>query len=271
MSEDDIAFVAGLAAARAGLRVDPDKSYLVESRLAPLARRERFGAVADLVRALREEGDERLLTAAVEAMAPGETSFFRDRGTLERLWREVVPELARRRPQGPVRIWSAGCATGQEIYSFAMLQAEAPAPTGKVELFASDLSERALERARSGIYSSFEVQRGLSARQLVRHFENRDERFQLARPLRQDVRWRRVNLMEDLAPLGSFDVVLCRYVLGGLTAEAQAQVLERLAGVVAPNGILVLGEGETAASPKFAPFPTFGGVFTRLGDVSVAA
>ena len=270
MSPLDRDFLAELAAVRAGLRVDVDRPYLIESRMAPLARREGFAAVAELVQALCDQPDERLVTATVEALACSETRFFRERPVLERLWREVVPELARRR-EGPVRIWSAGCAAGQEIYSLAMLQAEAPAPTGRVELFASDLSERLLERARSGLYSSIEVQQGLSARQLVRHFENRDDRFQLVRGLRQEVRWRRVNLLEDLRPLGAFDVVLCRHVLGGLTETAQRRVLEGLAGAVAPDGVLVLGESERAASPMFAPFPTFGGVFVRARDVRAAA
>lgn len=270
MSPEDRAFLADLAAARAGLRVDADRPYLIESRLAPLARRETFASVDELVQALRDAADERLVQASVEALAPCETRFFRDRAVFERLWREVVPELARRR-EGPVRIWSAGCATGQEVYSIAMLQAEQPAPTGRVELFASDLSERLLERARSGLYSSFEVQQGLTARQLVRHFENREDKFQLLRPLRQEIRWRCVNLLDDLSPLGGFDVVLCRHVLGSLTEGARQRVLESLAGVVSPDGVLVLGEGETAASPKFQPFPTFGGVFLRARDVKAAA
>jgi chemotaxis protein methyltransferase CheR len=271
MTPDACAFIAELCAARAGLKVDPDKSYLIESRLAPVARRENFASVADLVGALRQLGDEPLVKAAVEAMAPSETSFFRDRAVFEHLWREVVPELARRSGDGVVRIWSAGCAAGQEIYSLAMLQAEAPAPTGKVEFFASDLSESALERARAGIYSSFEIQRGLTARQLVRHFDNRDERFQLVRSVRQAVRWRRVNLLDDLAPIGAFDIVLCRYVLGTLTEEASRHVLTQLAGAVAPGGVLVLGEGEGAASSHFTPFPASGGLYTRDRDISAAA
>ena len=270
MTAEDRVFLAELAAARAGLKVDADKAYLIESRLAPLARREGFASLPELIQALRGEADERLAAAAVEALASSETRFFRERAALQRLWREVVPELARRR-DGPVRIWSAGCASGQEIYSLAMLQAEAPAATGRVELFASDLSERLLERARSGLYTGVEVQQGLSARQLVRHFENRDDGFQLVRALRQEVRWRRVNLLEDLGPLGTFDVVLCRHVLGGLTAAARRRVVEALAGVVAPDGVLVLGEGEEAASASFAPFPTFGGVFVRGREVRAAA
>ncbi|MDB5445029.1 MAG: cheR [Phenylobacterium sp.] len=272
MTPQDCALIAELCAGRAGLRVDPDKPYLIESRLAPLARREGFACVADLVGTLRPRAEDRLADAVAEAMAPGETGFFRDRAVLERLWRDVAPELARRRSDGVVRIWSAGCATGQEIYSLAMLQAEAPAPTGKVELFASDLSERRLERAQAGLYSNFEVQRGLAARRLVRHFETRGEHFQLAKPLRQAVRWRRVNLLDDLSALGAFDVVLCRYVLGALTPAARARVIERLAGVVAADGVLVLGCGEEApASAGFAAHAALDGVFVREQEVRAAA
>jgi chemotaxis protein methyltransferase CheR len=271
MTEDDLAFLADLAASRAGLRLDVGRAYLVESRLAPAGRRETFGSVDDFVQALRADNDERLLTAAVEALGASETRFFRDPEIFERLWLDVVPELARRRPDGAVRIWSAGCSTGQEIYSLAMLQAEQPAPTGKVELFASDLSERLLERARAGLYSSFEVQRGLSARRLVRHFENRDDQFQLARRVRQAVRWRRVNLLDDLSPLGTFDVVLCRNVLSGLAAPARERVLESLAGVVAPGGVLILGLNEAAASEKFAALPAFEAGFSAARDASAAA
>jgi len=270
MTPEDREFLAELCAERAGLRVDPEKAYLIESRLAPVARREGFAAVAELVKALREGPDERLAMVCVEAMAPSETGFFRDRAVLEHLWRKVVPDLARRRPDGVVRIWSAGCATGQEIYSFAMLQAEAPAP-GKVELFASDLSERLLDRARLGLYTSFEVQRGLSARRLTRHFENRDDNLQLAKPLRQQVRWRQVNLLDDLAALGAFDIVLCRYVLGGLTPAARVRVAERLAGAVAADGVLVLGAGEETSASSFMPDSEVRGVFHHTRDIRVAA
>jgi chemotaxis protein methyltransferase CheR len=270
MTPEDRLFMAELAAERAGLAIDPDKAYLIESRLGPVARRESFGSVADLVATVRERADDRLAGACVEALAPSETRFFRDRGVFEHLWREVVPEIARRRSDDMVRIWSVGCGAGQEIYSLAMLQAEAPAPTGRVELFASDLSERQLDRARLGAYSSFEVQRGLSARQLVRHFENRDEHFQLAKPLRQAVLWRRVNLTEDLTPLGAFDLVLCRYVLAGFTAAARARTAAKLADLVAPGGALVLGQDETLATEGFAPGAA-GGVFRKADTARAAA
>jgi chemotaxis protein methyltransferase CheR len=262
--------VAKLCAERAGLRVDPEKPYLIESRLGPLARRDGFGSVADLIEALQPGADERLAVATVEAMAPAETAFFRDRAVFDQLWREQIPALARTRPDGVVRVWSAGCAAGQEIYALAMLQADAPAPTGRVELYASDFSERLLERARAGIYSSFEVQRGLAARELVRHFENHEGRFQLNRRLRQAVRWRPVNLLDDLTALGAFDVVLCRYVMSGLTPEAQVRVSRRLQAAVAPGGLLALGLDETLHATE--GFETVApGVLRRAAEVRAAA
>jgi chemotaxis protein methyltransferase CheR len=241
-------FLAELCLVRAGFKVDPEKSYLIDSRLAPIARREGFGSLADFVQAVRVRGEERLVWAAVEAMAMGETGFFRDPAVFDTLAAEVLPELARARGGAPVRVWSAGCAAGQEIHSLAMLLAEQPEVPPKVELFASDISEHGLEKAQAGLYSQFEVQRGLPARQLVRHFEKRGDLFALTPRVRQMTRWRRVNLMDSFADLGQFDLILCRNVLSGLAAFAQARVLEGLAAALAPGGRLVLGRGETAGA-----------------------
>jgi chemotaxis protein methyltransferase CheR len=265
-------FISRLCAERAGLRVDPTKAYLVESRLGPVARREGFGSVSELVTALKERHDDTQVWAAVEAMTLPDTAFFREPGLLERLWSDVVPTLARRQG-GEIRIWSAGCASGQEIYSLAMLMEEA-APLGvQVELFASDLSDRQLEKAQAGLYSQFEVQRGLSARRLVRHFEKRDDLFQLSRRVRQHVRWRRVNLIEDISRLGQFDMVLCRHVLGGLTHSARAQAADSLAAALRPGGVLVL-DREVAglvATPALQPMTGLGGVYTAVSVERAAA
>jgi chemotaxis protein methyltransferase CheR len=263
----DREFIASLCAAKAGLKVAVDRDYLLESRLAPVARREGFESTAELVQALRERADERQVWAVTEAMGQGDTAFFRDREVLEDLWSKVVPALG-----GSVRVWSAGCATGQEIYSLAMLLEEQRPEGAKVELFASDLSERMLEKAQSGFYSQFEVQRGLSARRLVRHFEQKDEAFVLSRRVRQHVRWRRVNLMEDLARLGGFEVVLCRNVLPGLTEAAQERVREQLARAVSPGGVLVLGAGETLPTQGgWVPVASLPGVYRILGGRRAAA
>ncbi|HET6971714.1 MAG TPA: CheR family methyltransferase, partial [Phenylobacterium sp.] len=192
----DCMFVAALCLARAGLKVDAEKSYLMESRLAPVARREGYSSPEEFVGVLRDRADDRQCWAAVEAMALTESEFFRDRAVFDALASQVLPALAQARAGDTIRVWSAACGAGQEIYSLAMLLADAPPMAAKVELFASDLSERCLEKAQTGIYSQFEVQCGLPARTLVRHFEKRGEAFALSPRIRQAVRWRRVNLLD---------------------------------------------------------------------------
>jgi len=246
VTPQDRELVARLCADRAGLRVDPDKGYVLENRLGPVARREGFASVHEFVSAVRDRDEERLIWAAVEAMSPAETTFFREPATFDRIVGEALPELARRREGGTLRLWAAACGAGQEVYSLAMALDES-APAGvTIEIFASDLSDRRLEKAQAGLYSQFEVQRGLSARRLVRHFESRDDSFVLSPRVRQMVRWRRVNLMEDLGRLGQFDLVLCRNLLGYLLEDARARVLAGLQGALAPGGWLVLGETEAA-------------------------
>ena len=241
----DLAFVSALCLQQAGLKVDADKFYLIESRLAPVARREGFDTPESFIETLRLRGDARMAWAAVEAMALPEPEFFRDRVVFQQLSETVLPELARARGGEPLRVWSAACGTGQEIYSLAMMLADDPGVAGRVELFGSDLSERSLEKAQAGIYSQFEVQRGLPARTLVRHFEKIGESFVLSPRIRQMVRWRRVNLLDDLGRGGQFDLVLCRGVLHQLSSEAQDKVLDHLAGALAPGGRLVLGLKDT--------------------------
>ena len=163
----------------------------------------------------------------------------------------VVSEVDARRHLGregrPLRVWAAACGTGQEVYSLAMLLAEQPMTGSPIELTGSDLCERRLEKAQSGLYSQFEVQRGLSAHRLVRHFENAEDGFVLSPRLRQQVRWRRLNPLEDLRRMGQFDLVLCRNLAAALTEAAREQVLANLAAALAPGGFLVLGRGEQAA------------------------
>lgn len=269
MTPQDRELIAQLCAERAGLRVDPDKSYLLENRLGPVARREGFGSVHEFVCAVRDRDEDRLIWAAVEAMSPAETAFFRDPQAFGHIMDEVLPELARRREGATLRLWAASCGTGQEVYSLAIALAEAGPPGVTFEVFASDLCERRLEKAQAGVYSQFEVQRGLSARRLVRHFEGLDDGFVLSPQIRQTVRWRRVNLMEDLKRLGQFDLVLCRNFLGYLDAAARTRVLKNLEGAVAPGGSLVLGAGETA--PALAASSDRPGFFSRAGAARAAA
>ena len=269
----DHAFLSSLCLARAGLRLDADKSYLIESRLGPVARREGYATPETFIEVLRQGGDERLSWAAVEAMLLPETEFFRDRRVFRHLVDVILPALAGGRGDQPVRVWNAACGTGQEIYSLAMLLADAPALRGRVELYASDLSERSLEKAQAGIYSQFEVQRGLPARLLVRHFEKRGEAFQISPRIRQMVRWRRVNLYDDITRLGRFEMVLCRNLMTSLTDEAQPRVMRALASAVRQGGALVLGPDEAVDGPVLGLKAVVGapGLYNRIPDLRRAA
>jgi chemotaxis protein methyltransferase CheR len=246
VTRQDLQQVAALCAEHAGLRVDPEKEYLIENRLGPVARREGFGSIPDLLQAVRDRGDERLVWAVVEGMSPAETAFFRDPSSLDQAIGHALADLARRGEGQTLRIWVAACGAGQEIYSVAMLLDEHARPGVTIDLCASDLSDRRLEKARSGVYSQFEVQRGLPAQRLVRHFEKRDDSFVIVQRLRQAVRWRRVNVLEDLSQLGPFDLVFCRNVLGGMLEAGRTQALRNLRKVLTPEGYLVLGLGEAA-------------------------
>ena len=261
MTPEDFDYVSGLARAQAGLELKRDSAFFADTRLAAVARRAGEASVDALVARLRLEDDAGLAKSAVEALASQETSFFRDRAVFDRLQNEVFPLLATRRGGRPLRIWSAGCATGQEIYSVA-LGAEAAGPIApKLELYASDLSERALQKAKSGLYSHFEVQRGLPIRALLSAFEKADDLWRISARLRQGVRWAQMNLIDDLSRMGPFDVVLCRNVLSLLTPEAAASTLERLEATLVPDGCLVLGSGERLTPP--AAFEGSGGLYLR--------
>ncbi len=159
MTPRDREYVAALCAEKAGLRVDAEKEYLLENRLGPVARREGFASVHELVQAVRDRGEDRQVWAVVEAMSPAETAFFRDPGTFDLLASHTLADLAASRPGGTLRIWSAACGAGQEIYSLAMMLDERPPPGVRVELHGADLCERRLEKAQAGLYSQFEVQR----------------------------------------------------------------------------------------------------------------
>ena len=267
MTSEDMDLLAALGRARAGLAVDVDKTYVVESRLAPLARREGFDSIEAMLAALRAKREERLIWAVVEALTFNETSFFRDRDVFAHLRDCVLPTLSRARRDQPIRIWSAACSTGQEVYSLAMAAGESREvePGAKFEFFGSDLSERCLEKAQSGLYTQFEIQRGLPIKQLVEHFANQDDTWEISPRIRQSVRWKRINLLSDLSSLGRFDVILLRHVLAGIDAALHGRVIESLAARLADDGVLVLSPDDALTGPAATLFEASdqAGVFAR--------
>jgi chemotaxis protein methyltransferase CheR len=257
---DEVEFVAEIARAGAGLLVDREKVYLIESRLGPVARREGFGSIREMLVCARQRREQKLMWAVIEAMASGETCFFRERPAFDRLRQEVLPALAQADAVGPIRIWSAGCSTGQEAYSLAFLVEEAGAAvlSRGVDILGSDISECALEKAQAGLYTQFEVQRGMPIRLLLRHFERREELWTLSPRMRAMVRWRRVNLATDCVSVGRFDVIFCRNVLSGMETTARAKAMDQLGKALSPGGYLALGAGENAAG--------LGDAYVPLGD-----
>jgi len=272
---DEIEIIRRIVQARSGMVIDPDKTYRIETCLSPVARREGFADISEMVRDIQTKRDNALMWAVTEALANTETSFFRDRAPFQQFREEILPELAIARDGAPIRIWSAGCSTGQEPYSLAMIVEDEASkyPGLKTELFGSDLSERCLEKAQSGLYTQFEVQRGLPIRLLVRHFEKNDETWALNPRIRQAVRWRRVNLLADLTGLGEFDVIFCRNVVSSLDRDVAARVLEQLAAALPEDGRLVLGIEETASDFTDALRPLSGrrGVYAPNLDRRKAA
>jgi len=242
----DLDALSELVRVRSGQVLRGDRAFYVETRLAPLARRQGAVSVTALVEQFRGTGDELLARGLVEALAVGETAFFRDPAVFRDLAEVVLPELAARRPGGGLRLWSAGCSTGQEPYSLAILLAE---PTRGLEsmraaILGSDLSERALEKARAGLYTQFEVQRGLPIRMMLKHFAKVDDAWRVSDRLREAVRWGRLNLLDDFSRIGRVDVILCRHVLSQMDPSVRFSVLERLSAALADDGCLVCGAGE---------------------------
>jgi chemotaxis protein methyltransferase CheR len=272
---DEIEIIRRIVQARSGMVINPDKTYRIETCLAPVARREGFADISEMVRDIQAKRDNDLMWTVTEALANTETAFFRDRAPFQQFREEILPELAVARDGAPIRIWSAACSTGQEPYSLAMIVDDEASkyPGLKIELFGSDLSERCLEKAQSGLYTQFEVQRGLPIRLLVRHFEKDEETWRLSPRIRQSVRWRRVNLLADLTGLGQFDVIFCRNVISGLDREVARRVLDQLAAVLPEDGRLILGIEETASDYTDALRPVQGrrGVYAPNPEFRQAA
>ena len=267
MKPADFDFIASMVNERSGLVLSADKSYLVESRLAPIARRDGFPSIDDLVSAIRLRRDAKLIDCVVDAMTTNETFFFRDKTPFDIFEQTVLPELVARKRGGTIRIWCAAASTGQEPYSLAMV-AEAMGPRlggCKLEILATDISERCLEKAKAGIYTQFEVQRGLPIQMLLKHFKKEGDAWKIDDRLKTNIRFRPMNLLDDFRGLGRFDVIFCRNVLIYFDARTKKQVLERMSSQVEGPGYLLMGAAETVlgVTDTFKPIAGQRGLYVR--------
>jgi chemotaxis protein methyltransferase CheR len=266
MTPDDFAYLAEFLRRRSGLLLPSHKSHLIEGRLAPVARRFGFRNINSLVRELRHARYP-LARAVTEAMTTNESSFFRDRAGFDLFRNIVLPELvAARAGEKRLRIWSAACAAGQEAYSIAMLldDAKLVAQGWSVDLIATDLSSDSVARAELGVYSQYEVQRGLSPEGLRKHFTQEGSNWRVNDSLRRMISFHPFNLLDSYGWLGDVDVVFCRNVLMYLDHKTKMSVLDKLADTLSPDGTLLLGHLETTVGLTTAFVPAHApGLYVR--------
>jgi len=270
LSEAKYRFLAAEVKKRSGLVLGPEKGYLIESRLAPLARAEGMTGPEAIVDAMMR-GDQRLSAAASEALATHETFFFRDKTPFELFSDVMAPALRQARGGRAFKIWCAAASTGQEPYSLAMLIREMNGIDASI--LATDMCAHVLEKAKAGLYSQFEVQRGLAIQRLVQHFDQSGDSWRVKPELRQMIRYETGNLLDDFSRYGQLDIIFCRNVLIYFDVESKAKILNRLAAQLPPDGYLVLGAAETVVglTDRLKPVAGQRGLYVRNQPAEQAA
>ncbi len=265
MTPEDFQFVSALVKETSGLTLTDDKAYLVENRLLPIVRRRELGGLEDLVGMVRRDHDKVIIKEITEAMTTNESFFFRDIRPFDILRDDILPAMVAARGGRKIRIWCAAASTGQEPYSIAIIvREEAAKHNGTMfDIVGTDISTEVLARAKKGVYTQFEVQRGLPIQHLVRYFKQDGNSYQLDDSIRSMVDYKEYNLLGDLKGLGTFDIVFCRNVLIYFDPETKAQVLERIAQQMPSDGLLFLGGAETVVgvTGKFKPVQGKRGVY----------
>jgi chemotaxis protein methyltransferase CheR len=265
----DYEYLRKLLKDRSGLDLSADKQYLIESRLLPLSRKSGLAGISELVQKMKG-GSAGIIDQVVEAMTTNETFFFRDKVPFDHFRQSIMPEILQARAgRKSIRIWCAAGSTGQEPYSLAMCCKEMSSALAgwRIEIIATDLSQEVLEKSKAGIYSQFEVQRGLPIQMLVKYFKQVGEFWQINAEIRAMVQHRQLNLLHDFSGLGVFDVIFCRNVLIYFDQDTKINIFNRLAKTAEQDGFLVLGAAETVVglTDVFRPFPERRGLYRPNG------
>lgn len=253
---DDFKFLSELLYQRSGLVLTPDKTYLLDSRLLPIARAHGCQSISGLADLLRTRRPDNVIKEVIEAMTTNESSFFRDGKPFEHLRKDLLPRFKQKlAAQSSIRIWSAACSTGQEPYSMAIsLLEESPnMPGWRYEMVATDLAGKVLDKAAHGVYSQFEAQRGMPIQLLIKYFNPQpDSCWQVKDEIKKMVQFRPQNLLESFIPLGKFDLILCRNVLIYFDEPTKNKVIANMTAQLNPGGVLILGSTETIMDKTIA-------------------
>ena len=269
MTPPDYEYLRKFLKDSSGLDLSADKHYLIESRLLPIARKASLPGIAELVQKLKG-GSTPIANQVIEAMTTNETFFFRDKVPFDHFREAIMPEILQARAsRRSIRIWCAAGSTGQEPYSLAMCLKEMGAALAgwRVEILATDLSLEVIEKSKAGLYSQFEVQRGLPIQMLVKYFKQTGELWQINPEIRAMVQHRQINLLHDFSQLGTFDIIFCRNVLIYFDQDTKINIFRRLAKSTESDGFLALGAAETMVglTDAFKPFPEKRGLYRPGG------
>ncbi len=265
MTPSDYDYLCKFLKERSGLDLSADKQYLVESRLVPLARKANLTGIDQLVQRLKS-GSEPIAADVVDAMTTNETFFFRDKTPFDHLRQTVMPALLKARAdRRSLRIWCAAASTGQEPYSIAMCLKEMGAALAgwRVEIIGTDLSQEVLNKSKAGVYTQFEVQRGLPIQLLVKYFKQVGDSWHLDPEIRSMIQFRKLNLLHDFTSLGKFDVIFCRNVLIYFDQPTKSSIFNQLAKSLDADGFLALGAAESVVglTECFKPHPDCRGIY----------
>ncbi len=276
MNITDFDIYKNLLKEKSGLILTQDKSYLVESRLSPVAKKWGYENLSAMTAALRGVPNKDLVVDIVEAMTTNETSFFRDNTPFDNFKNHVLPYYKAKNPiSKKLRIWCAAASSGQEPYSLAMmLKEEAPnMPGWSYEIVGTDISLDILDQAKEGLYTQFEVQRGLPITHLMKYFTQKEDKWQLNDEIKNMVQYKHLNLLESMSSLGQFDVVFCRNVLIYFDQDDKKDIMERVAKQLNPDGFFFLGGAETVLgiTDHFKNIPNTRGLYAKTDSEHVKA
>ncbi|WP_422036802.1 CheR family methyltransferase [Roseibium sp.] len=276
MTPGEFEFLKTFLKTRSGLVLSNDKQYLVESRLQPIARSSKLETLSAVIQTLQRGGNRALETEVIEAMTTNESFFFRDKTPFDHFKDTMLPALLdARSTRRQLKIWCAAASTGQEPYSLGICLKEEAAkmPGWRTRVLGTDLSQEVLEKAKTGLYSQFEVQRGLPIQMLLKYFDQKGDMWQINAGMRAMIEWKQLNLLESFTHLGEFDIVFCRNVLIYFDQATKSEILGRLSRTLPDDGYLVLGAAETVVglTDAFKPVPGKRGLFQKKQAVQAAA